>query len=98
MQAPILLSGTSNVPLSRDVAKLLKQKLGDVEISRFTDNECHVWVKEDVAGKNVFVLQSLSMIADQHLVELCLIGQALKQLKAGKVTALIPWMGYSKQD
>lgn len=98
MQAPLLFSGTSNGSLSQSVAKLLDIKLGDVEITRFMDNECRVWVKEDVASKNVFVLQSLSMIADQHLVELCLMGQAIKQLKAAKVTAVIPWMGYSKQD
>lgn len=98
MQPLVLLSGTSNEPLSRSVAKLLKKSLGNVEITRFMDNECRVWVREDVANKNVFIIQSLSMVADQHLVELCLIGQALKQLKASRVTAVIPWMGYSKQD
>lgn len=98
MQAPILLSGTSNEPLSRAVAKELKLPLGDIEITRFMDNECRVWVKEDVAGKHVFVIQSLSTVADQHLFELCLIGQSLKSLKAAHVTAVIPWMGYSKQD
>lgn len=94
----ILLSGTSNEPLAQKVAKLLKKKLGKVEITRFIDNECRVYVREDVTDKEVFVLQSLSQIADQHLVELCLIGQALKKMKAKKVTAIIPWMGYSKQD
>lgn len=90
----LLFSGTSNVPL----AKKLGVPLGNVEITRFIDNECRVFVKDDVAGKNVFVLQSLSEVADQHLVELCLLGSALKDLKASRVTAVIPWMGYSKQD
>ena len=94
----ILFSGTSNEPLAQKVAVQCGIPLGKVEITRFIDNECRVYVQEDVADKEVFVLQSLSQIADQNLVELCLLGQAMKQLKAKKVTAIIPWMGYSKQD
>jgi ribose-phosphate pyrophosphokinase len=94
----ILFSGTSNKPLAQSIAKQLQVTLGKVEINRFIDNECRVRVYEEVVGKDVFVVQSLSQIADQHLVELCLLGQALKNLKAKKVTAVIPWMGYSKQD
>ena len=93
-----IFSGTSNHPLAQSIAARLHTRLGNVEITRFIDNECRVYVKEDVAGKRVFVVQSLSEVADQHLVELCLIGQALKDLKAAEVTAVIPWMGYSKQD
>jgi ribose-phosphate pyrophosphokinase len=95
---PTLLSGTSNLDLAKRVARELKLPLGDIEITRFIDNECRVYIKENVEGKTVVVIQSLSTIADQHLVELCLIGQALKSLKAKKVIAVIPWLGYSKQD
>lgn len=94
----ILLAGTSNRQLSESVGKILGIPLGAIEITRFIDNECRVYIKENVEDKDVFVIQSLSTVADQHLVELCLIGQALKSLKANKVTAVIPWMGYSKQD
>lgn len=94
----ILFSGTSNRPLAQAVAQSLGVTLGDVEITRFIDNECRVYVVDDVRGKDVFVLQSLSAVADQQLVELCLLGQALKDGGANKVTAVIPWMGYSKQD
>ncbi len=94
----ILLSGTSNEPLAKKVASLLKIPLAEREITRFIDNECRVYIQENVKDNNIFVLQSLSAVADQHLVELCLIGQALKSLKASRVTAVIPWMGYSKQD
>lgn len=94
----ILLSGTSNLPLAQNVAKLLGSDLGDIEITRFADGECRVYIKEEVKGKQVCVLQSLSSIADEHLVELCLMGQALKQMDAAHLTAIIPWMGYSKQD
>lgn len=84
--------------MSKRVARSLKLPLGDIEITRFIDNECRVYIKENVEGKTVVVIQSLSTIADQHLVELCLIGQALKNLKAKRVIAVIPWLGYSKQD
>lgn len=89
-----LFAGSSNRPL----AEKLGIPLGDVEITRFMDHECRVFVKEDVSNQDVFVLQSLSEVADQNLVELCLLGQALKSLHAKKVMALIPWLGYSKQD
>lgn len=93
-----LFSGTSNQPLAEKVAAQLGVSLGEVEITRFIDNECRVFVKENVVDEDVYVLQSLSEVADQNLVELCLLGAALKSLKAKKVTAVIPWMGYSKQD
>ena len=89
-----LFAGSSNRPL----AEKLGIPLGNVEITRFIDNECRVFVKDDVEGEDVYVLQSLSEVADQRLVELCLLGQSLKDLRAKKVTAVIPWMGYSKQD
>jgi ribose-phosphate pyrophosphokinase len=94
----IVFAGTSNPTLAHDMAKLLGISLGKVEITRFIDNECRVFIQEDVKGQEVYVVQSLSAIADQHLVELCLLGSALKNLGAAKITAVIPWMGYSKQD
>ena len=94
----LLFAGSSNLPLAREVAKLLNISLGKVDLVRFIDNECRVFVKEPVEGKMAFVLQSLSEVADQHLVELCLLATALTNLRASSVTAVIPWMGYSKQD
>jgi len=94
----VLLSGTSNQPLSAKIAAIVNQQLGAMEVTRFIDNECRVYVKQEVTGRDVFVVESLSQIADQHLVEVCLIGQALKNLKAARSTAVIPWLGYSKQD
>lgn len=94
----ILIAGTSNQPLVKRIAKESRMPIGMVEITRFIDSECRVYVKDDVAGEHIYVVQSLSQVADQHLVELCLIGQALKGLDADRVTAVVPWMGYSKQD
>jgi ribose-phosphate pyrophosphokinase len=98
MNDPILFSGTSNPTLSRDIAAALHTRLGSIEITRFIDSECRVYVKENVTGKHAVVIQSLSQIADQNLVELCLIGEALKALGVINLTAVIPWLGYSKQD
>lgn len=94
----LLFAGSSNLPLARAVATLLNISIGKVDLTRFIDNECSVYVKEAVEGKCVFVLQSLSEVADQHLVELCLMATALKDLGASSVAAVIPWLGYSKQD
>jgi len=98
MQDFVFLSGTSNKPLATKISHALSTPLGEIDITRFMDNECRVYVKENVTGKDVIVLQSLSEVADQNLVELCLIGQALKTLKCKKSVAVIPWLGYSKQD
>ena len=93
-----LFSGTSNIALARMVSDALDIPLGKAEVTRFIDNECRVFVKEDIQGEDVFVIQSLSEVADQNLVELCLFGSALHDLHAKSVTAVIPWLGYSKQD
>ena len=94
----ILFSGTSNPQLAQKVANDLHVSLGRVEVTRFIDSECRVRILDDVKDQDVFVLQSLSQIADQYLVELCLFATALKSMGAKKIIAVIPWMGYSKQD
>lgn len=93
-----LFSGTSNVNLAKEVATIVGLSLGRAEVTRFIDSECRVRILEDVSNQDVFVLQSLSTVADQNLVELCLFATALKSLGAKRITAVIPWMGYSKQD
>ena len=93
-----IFSGTSNIQLAESIAKASHAILGNAEATRFIDNECRVFVKDTVEGEDVFVIQSLSEVADQHLVELCLFGSALHDLHAKSITAVIPWLGYSKQD
>lgn len=91
-------SGTSNLPLAEKIAKELGVSLGEREIIRFPDGECRVFIKEDLTGKDAFILQSLSRVADCNLMELCLLGSAAKRFGARKIIAIIPWLGYSKQD
>lgn len=93
-----LFSGTSNLPLAQAVAKNLKVKLGNVEIIRFKDHECRVWIQDNVRGKNVFIMQSLCCPVDESLMEMALLGDAIERGGAASVTAIVPYYGYAKQD
>jgi len=93
-----LFSGTSNLPLAQKVAKKLNIKLGKIEIKRFADGECRVRIEENIKGKTVYLLQSLSVSEDENLFELCLMVDSAKRLGAKEIIAIIPWLGYSKQD
>ena len=66
----LLFSGSSNIPLAQDVAKLLHTSLGKVDLSRFADGELRPWIQEDVRDKTVFVLESLAYPMDEHIMEL----------------------------
>lgn len=93
-----LFSGTSNKPLAEAVSRKLDLRLGSVEIIRFADSECRVKINESVKGEDIFVIQSTSNPVDQHLVELLLMGDAIKRANPRKLTAVIPYFGYQRQD
>lgn len=93
-----LFSGSANPRLPQSVAELLGKKLGKIEIVTFADSEKRVRIEEDVADKTCFVIASLSNPVDSHLVELCLIGDALKSNDCGKMIAVVPYYGYARQD
>ncbi len=93
-----IFSGTANQPLAEKVAKILGKSLDKIEIVRFADSEVRVRIEEEVGGKTCFVIASLSNPVDTHLVEFCLIVDALKQNEAGKIIAVIPYFGYARQD
>jgi ribose-phosphate pyrophosphokinase len=93
-----LFSGSANPHLATSIAKLLNKSLGKIEIITFADSEKRVRIEEDVTDKTVFVIASLSNPVDTHLVELCLIGDALKSNDCGKMIAVIPYYGYARQD
>ncbi|MFC1653474.1 ribose-phosphate diphosphokinase [Patescibacteria group bacterium] len=92
-----IFSGRSNKKLAENIAKKLDIEFGAVELSRFTNNECRVWIKDQVPEK-VILLQSFSNPVDHHIIEFCLMADALKRKGANELTAVIPWLGYSKQD
>ncbi|GHH18925.1 ribose-phosphate pyrophosphokinase [Sphingomonas sp. AAP5] len=93
-----LLTGNSNLPLARDVAAYLQLPLTDAQVRRFADEEIFVEIQENVRGEDVFVLQSTGYPANDNLMELLICIDALKRASAKRITAVIPYFGYARQD
>lgn len=93
-----VLSGNSNRKLAEDVAKHLEIPLTDVSVSRFSDGEIMVKINENVRGSDVFVVQSTSSPVNENIMELLLIVDALRRASARRITAVIPYYGYARQD
>ena len=93
-----LLSGTSNKPLSKDIAKFLKSKLVNSSIKNFADGEIYIELNENIRGNSIFIIQSISSPANNNLMELLLCIDALKRSSAKNITAVIPYFGYARQD
>lgn len=98
MKPYALISGSANLSLGRKIAALLHKDLGKIEIVTFADSEKRVRIEEEVEDKTCFVIAALSNPVDSHLVELCLIGDALKSNDCKKLVAVIPYYGYARQD
>ena len=93
-----LMTGNSNLPLARDVAAYLEMPLTDALVRRFADEEIFVEIQENVRGEDVFVIQSTSYPANDNLMELLITLDALRRSSARRVTAVIPYFGYARQD
>lgn len=93
-----IITGTSNPSLAQGIADRFQLRLVDLEISRFANGEKRVWIKEEVRGENVVLIQSLSDPTDEHIIELLLMIDALERMGARHVNLVMPWMGYSLQD
>jgi len=93
-----LISGTANKKLAEEVAKILKVPLTPVEIKRFHDGEIYCRVLESVRGCDVFIIQPTSPDASLNLMELLIMVDALKRSSPDKITAVIPYYGYCRQD
>tara|TARA_A100001011_G_scaffold347953_1_gene385453 strand:+ start:8100 stop:9032 length:933 start_codon:yes stop_codon:yes gene_type:complete len=93
-----ILSGTSNIKLSKDISKRLKLKLVNTNIKRFADSEIYIEINENIRGNSVFVIQSTSNPANDNLMELLLCVDALRRSSAKNITAVIPYFGYARQD
>lgn len=94
----LVFSGNSNRKLALDICKNLKIKLGDASIDRFSDGEIRVKINSNVRGHDVFVIQSTSYPANENLMELLIMIDALKRASAQRITAVLPYFGYSRQD
>jgi len=93
-----IISGNSNPVLAEEISKELNEKIIDVTITKFADQEVFVEINENIRGKNIFVIQSTSNPANEHLMELLITIDALKRASALTVTAVIPYFGYARQD
>lgn len=93
-----LISGNANPQLAEQISEALGVPLCEAEVSRFPDGEINIHIKETVRGADVFVIQPTSPPVNEHLMELLLLIDALKRASAGRVTAVIPYYGYARQD
>lgn len=93
-----LIAGNSNQPLAEAISHCLEVPLTKATIRRFADNEIFVEINENVRGEDVFVIQSTSFPANDHLMELLVTIDALRRGSARRITAVIPYYGYARQD
>jgi ribose-phosphate pyrophosphokinase len=94
----MVFTGNANPRLAEDVCRHLNIHLGRATVGKFSDGEVMVELLENVRGKDVFVLQSTSMPTNDNLMEVLLMADALKRSSAGRITAAVPYFGYSRQD
>ena len=93
-----LLAGNSNTPLARSIADYLEMSLTQASVRRFADEEIFVEINENVRGEDVFVVQSTSYPANDNLMELLICIDALRRASAKRITAVLPYFGYARQD
>ncbi len=93
-----IVSGNSNIPLAKNIAKYLGVDLVKATIKTFSDKEVFVEIHENVRGEDVFVIQSTSFPANDHLMELLITIDALKRGSAKRIAAIVPYYGYARQD
>ena len=94
----MIFSGNAHPQLSRDIADYLNVPLGKALISCFSDGEIQVEIQENVRGRDVFIVHPTSMPANDNLMELLIIVDAMRRSSAGRITTVIPYFGYSRQD
>ncbi len=93
-----IFSGNGNRSLAKDIARKLNKTLGKCEVARFNDGEVEVKIKEHVRGKDVFIVQSTCKSANENLMELLIMIDAIRRSSAGRITAVLPYYGYARQD
>lgn len=98
MHSLVVFSGNSNPELAGKVCRHIGIKLGEAQVKRFSDGEIQVEISENVRGKDVFVIQSTCAPVNDHLVELLLMLDAFKRSSAKRISAVVPYYGYARQD
>jgi len=93
-----IFSGTSNQPLAEAICKYIGIELGKCDVTRFPDGETFVKILENVRGQDAFIMQSTSPPTNHHLMELFIMMDALRRASASRITAVLPFYGYARQD
>ena len=93
-----IFSGSASTSLSEEVAKILGLKLGNIDLGKFSDGEIKVEILENVRGHEAYIIQSTCAPTNSNLMELMLITDALKRSSASRITAILPYYGYARQD
>ncbi len=95
---PKLFSLSSNIPLAEAIADHLGVELGKVQMNRFSDGEIHVNIEESIRGDDIYIIQSTSQPANDHLMEVLIMVDALRRASAGTINVVMPYYGYARQD
>lgn len=93
-----VFTGNSNPALAEDICEQLYKSLGNASVAQFADGECSISVYEPVRGKDVFIVQSTCNHVNDNLMELLIMIDAMRRASAGRITAVIPYFGYARQD
>ena len=93
-----VFTGNANIPLAESISTFLHKPLGTAEIKRFADGECSVSIYEPVRGADVFIVQPTCKPVNDNLMELLVMIDAMRRASAGRITAVIPYFGYARQD
>ncbi|MBA2722986.1 MAG: ribose-phosphate diphosphokinase, partial [Methylibium sp.] len=94
----LLFTGNANPALAQDIASHLAIGLGKAMVARFSDGEVDVEIEQNVRARDIFVLQPTCNPTNENLMELCIMVDALKRASARRVTAVMPYFGYARQD
>ncbi len=95
----LVFSGNSNKSLAQSIVAKLGLRLGgDADVRKFSDGEIFVRINESVRGRDVFLIQSTCAPAEEHLIEMMIMVDALKRASANSITAIMPYFGYARQD
>lgn len=98
MKEMVVFSGTSNPDLASKIAQYLKLSLGELEISRFSEGEIFVRIKQDIRGRDVFLVQSTCPPSNENMMELLIIMDAIRRASPARLNVVIPYFGYARQD
>jgi len=93
-----IFTGSANVELARNIAKSVKMPLGEIMVSRFSEGEIRVKINEDVRGRDVFLIQPTCSPVNDNVMELLIILDAFRRASARRITAVLPYYGYARQD